>query len=177
MCLTRRNWYIVFIPLVLIPMYLVTFFGVKPAGIPFLYTNVTASLPVGWYIAIPGDTIRLGDFVAYDEPEIIAYAKDRGWLKGREQMPQVLLKKAAPAGTPYSLTPDGSFYVNYKYIGKILRTNRDGQSLPQMPPGNYVVPDGMFLPYTHQAGSFDGRYTGPVSINKIRHRVVPVLTF
>ena len=87
MCLTRRNWYIVFIPLVLIPMYLVTFFGVKPAGIPFLYTNVTASLPVGWYIAIPGDTIRLGDLVAYDEPEIIAYAKDRGWLKGREQMP------------------------------------------------------------------------------------------
>ena len=177
MRLTRSNWYVVLIPLVLIPMYLVNIFDVKPAGMQFLYSNITASLPGGWYIAIPGKTIRPGDIVAYDEPEIIAYAKDRGWLKHSKQMPQVLLKNAAPAGTPYSLTPDGSFYVNYEYIGKILRTNREGQGLPQLPPGNYVVPEGTFLPYTYQPESFDGRYTGPVSIDKIQHRVVPVLTF
>lgn len=177
MRLTRKTWYAVFVLLILIFTYLVTFFGIKPVGVSFLYTNVTASLPEGWYLAIPGSTIRPGDLVAYDEPEILAYAKERGWLDERKAMPTVLLKEAAPAGTPYSLTPDGSFYVNYEYIGKILRTNREGQSLPQMPPGNYVVPDGMFLPYTHQAGSFDGRYTGPVSIDKIQHRIVPVLTF
>lgn len=174
----RKNWFLIFIPIVLIPLYLVTFFGMPTIHLPFLYFNQTASLPRGYYLAIPTLSIRNGDIVAYEEKDILDYAKGMGWLSEDTDTSRMdMTKHAALPGTHYRIGEDGNFYVNGSFVGKIYVANQLGQPFPHQKPGDYVVPEGMFLPYTYAPLSFDGRYTGLVKLQKIRHRVIPLFTF
>lgn len=147
-------------------------------GLPkfqLLYLNFTESLPIGFYVAIPTVSYRNGDIVAYDEPDIVTKAAANGWISATDTDVKMLKHIALP-GTPYSIGADGVFSINGKYIGLIKQNDGKGHELPQLKPGHYIVPVGSFLPYTHASNSYDGRYTGAVSLENIRHRVIPLIT-
>lgn len=171
----RKNWFLILIPIVLIPLY-AGFCGVKLPHLP-AYFNLTSSLPRGLYVAIPSFGYRNGDIVAFREPENIRYGQEKHWLpKDMDADSVYILKHIALPGTQFSIGNDDSFCVDGRYIGQVIKTTKAGEVLPHLPPGNYVVPEGKFLPYTRDALSFDGRNTGLVDLDRIEHRIVPILT-
>ena len=170
-----KNWFLALIPLVLIPLY-ANLFGIKLPQLP-VYFNITTSLPIGFYTAIPSFGYRNGDIVAYHEPENIIFGQEHNWLPNTIAPDDiVLLKHIALPGTPFFIGEDGSFCVDGQYIGQVIMTTKDGTVLPHLPPGPYVVPEGKFLPYSCDALSYDGRNTGLVDMDRIVHRVVPLFT-
>ena len=87
-----------------------------------------------------------------------------------------LKRVGAIAGDVYSIGDQGSFCINGVYIGDVRKLDSSDRPLPQLTQGDYVVPDGAFLPIADTTRSFDGRYTGTVSLARIRAVVIPVLT-
>ncbi len=144
--------------------------------LPFVI-NETASIPVGVYIAIPGE-LRSGDYVIYEpEPWIHQLKRDNEWVKPDEpELP--FIKKAITAGHRYTIDKrTASFIVDGRYIGQIYRDDDKGHQMPTQADGTYTIPEGKFLPIGEADRSFDGRYTGLVSRDRIIHRIVPVITW
>ena len=144
--------------------------------LPFVI-NETASIPLGVYIAVPGE-IRNGDYVLYEPEEWIHQLKrDNDWVKPDEpDLP--FIKKAITAGHRYTIDKHtASFIVDGRYIGQIYRDDNKGHKMPELEQGSYIVPNGKCLPVGEADRSFDGRYTGVVSKDRIIHRIVPVITW
>ncbi len=142
-----------------------------------LVINQTASVPLGIYMKIPGK-IRSGDYVLFEPEDWVKELKrQNGWVNPEEEdLP--FIKKAVTAGHRYTIdNHTASFIVDGRYIGQIFRDDNKGHEMPKQRQGTYIVPDGMFLPVGEASHSFDGRYTGPVSMERIIHRLVPVLTW
>lgn len=138
------------------------------------FLNTTASLPQGLYMRIPGWFIRDGDYVAYAPTQETAdIAVSRGWL----EMNGLLLKKVgAMPGEQYDVNPSNmQFSVRGKYVGQVASEDREGHDMPTHY-GRHVVPKGEFLPIGTSPRSFDGRYTGTVSKDHIRAKVIPLIT-
>jgi len=137
-----------------------------------IYINITKSLPLGIYMAIPGMNIRRGDIVVYEPPtRVYTFMKERNYGKGNEQF---LKRVGAMAGDSYGVM-DGVLLINGQEKGLIKEYDSSGNPMPVMT-GLHIVPEGQFLPLGDQVNSLDGRYTGPVPVGKIITRVVPVLT-
>ena len=140
-----------------------------------LFYNATASLPRGIYLRIPATKIERGDIVVYDPPEeVIDLSFQRGYVQHTDT--RFLKRVGAIAGDVYSIGDQGSFCINGVYIGDVRKLDSSDRPLPQLTQGDYVVPDGAFLPIADTTRSFDGRYTGTVSLARIRAVVIPVLT-
>lgn len=137
-----------------------------------IYVNITRSLPLGIYLAIPGMNIRRGDIVVYEPPTTVyTFMKEREYGIGNEQF---LKRVGAIAGDSYGVI-DGVLLINGEKKGLIKEFDSSGNPMPVMI-GPHVVPEGQFLPLGDQVNSLDGRYTGPVPVGRIITRVVPVLT-
>lgn len=140
-----------------------------------LYMNTTASLPIGIYLAIPGVGIRDGDIVAYEQDEeVMKVIRRNGWIPNGGH--PAFIKYAAIEGGHYEVDPASLlFSINGKLIGNAM-TN-DGKGHDMMPRcGSFEIEYGSFLPYTYASRSYDGRYTGTVSTQRIYSRVIPLLT-
>lgn len=148
--------------------------GLHAENIVFL--NITPSIPVGLYVAIPTVSLRNGDIVAYEYLEVRDLSIKNGWLPSNAA-DIFFVKHIALPGSRYTIREDGTFYVNGAFIGMIAREDRMGHKLPVYPAGEYIVPEGMVLPYTKAGTSFDGRYFGPIPQEKIVHRIVPLITW
>lgn len=165
---------------VLFSIFLVLLIQHKALGIsipPLVFINESESLPLGLYVRAPSFSLRNGDIVAYQEPEIIGLSKENGWTPKTAPDNLWMLKHVAISGSPYHIGYDHTFYVNGKYIGQIAEHDSQGHTMPQQLPGNFTVPDGKFLPYTPAPSSFDGRYTGVVDTDKIGARIIPIITW
>ena len=139
----------------------------------FIY-NETASLPQGIYMRIPYWYLHEGDYVVYQpNEETRTITMDRGWLA----KDGLLLKKVgAKEGGYYGVSPhDMRFSVQGKYFGQAFSEDREGKPVP-VQYGGHRVPEGEFLPVGTSTRSFDGRYTGTVSVDNIKAKVVPLLT-
>lgn len=168
------------LPGILLSVFLVLLIQHDALGIsipPLLFLNQSESLPLGLYARVPHFSLRNGDIVAYQEPEIIGLSKENGWVPENAPDHLWMLKHAAVSGTPYRIGYDNTFSVNGKYIGQISKSDSAGHALPQQLPGNFTVPDGKFLPYTPAPDSFDGRYTGVVDCDAIGSRIIPIFTW
>jgi len=141
-----------------------------------LFYNATESLPRGFYLRIPAEEIRRGDLVVYDPPpEVLSLALERGYAQSHEA--RFLKRVGATTGDVYAISARGAFWINEKYIGEMRQTDGSGRSLPQLLPGEYIVPDGAFLPIGETTRSFDGRYTGTVPLAAVRAVVIPLWTW
>ena len=143
---------------------------------PIFMLNGTASVPIGLYIAIPTVNYRDGDLIVFRDEQMLAMSKEYGWLP-KDAGEVTFIKHIGLPGSHYEITEDGSYYVSGRYIGKIAKDDGKGHDLPQLPKGNYIVPAGHFITYTPMANSYDGRYTGPISQDKVIHRIVPLITW
>lgn len=142
-----------------------------------VYTNTTPSLPVGFYLAIPGGSFRDGDLVAYRPPdEVINTVKEYGWYQRQEDVDNLIfIKRAYNSGTIYEVKGD-NLTVGNKVVGKVFDKDVKGHPMPQHQ-GRYRVGKDEFFPLGDHERSFDGRYTGTVEKKRIISRVVPFLTF
>ena len=146
-----------------------------PDDYRFLYLNDTPSLPRGIYLRVP-NLMNLSDgaYVVFTPNEITRkIGIERGWFK---EDTYFLKKVGAVAGEPYRIDPvTHQFFANGKYVGQIQETDSEKRPIPGIQ-GDFIVPEGEFLPIGEHPKSFDGRYTGTVPIQNIRARVVPLFT-
>lgn len=137
-----------------------------------VYLNVTASLPLGLYLAIPGMSLRPGDIVIYKPTERVRQmVKERGYGTGEETF---MKHVGALPGDIYGVFGD-SLLINREKKGLVQRQDNAGNPMP-VEEGWHVVPQGQFLPLGEKVNSLDGRYTGTVPIDSIITRAIPLLT-
>ena len=139
-----------------------------------LYVNTTESLPVGFYVAIPGGEFRNGDLVAYKPTsDVLSIVKENDWYQ--KDTANLIFIKRAYSNIDYKVIAN-SITVAGKTVGKVYEKDTKGHLMPQHQ-GYYRVGKNEFLPLGDSERSFDGRYTGTVEKKRIVTRVVPFLTF
>lgn len=139
------------------------------------YLNVTASLPQGLYMRIPGGDLQRGDYIVYEPSQSVKeIVVKNGWGDGKHDF---LKKVGAVAGDKYSIDAKTLvFEVAGKYVGMVYETDNRGNQLPKLR-GEFTVPEGYVLPVATSARSFDGRYSGAIDESRIKARVVPILVW
>lgn len=165
---------------VLLALALYVFVLAFPNIVPvpkILYFNVSASLPLGVYLAIPSFGLRDGDIVSFaPEDWVYEMAHKNGWMKESEGN-ILFLKHVAMAGHHYETDNISMrFTIDDHYIGPISTDDGKGHAIP-VKYGVFEIPEGTFLPLSAAGRSLDGRYMGPVSTDRIVHRIIPLITW
>ena len=141
-----------------------------------LFVNFTDSIPCGLYLRVPLENIQTGDIVAYmPSDEVVAFMRDRGWLKeGREPIP-FLKYVGGIQGDSYAVIGH-VFFINGEEIGDVLCNDSRGQALPYYQ-GAFIIHKGEFLPLSSDSKGFDGRYTGCVPLERVIAKAIPILVW
>lgn len=140
--------------------------------------NLSASMPAGLYRLVDGNPGR-GDLAHFVFPQDCPFgvlARERGYL-GKPDSPYPLLKRvAAVAGDLVEIDALGVRVNNVQQPGsRILEADSKGRpNLSVLKSG--TVPQGFALLLAPYSKSFDGRYFGFVSVDRLQ-RVIPLFTF
>ncbi|HEX8300065.1 S26 family signal peptidase [Sphingomonas sp.] len=130
---------------------------VRPA--PRLVWNASASLPIGLYSARAGSSARLGDLVAAHAPAPVArLMAERGYLPLRVPM----LKHVAAVAGQTVCRSGVAILIDAKRVAEARLHDRIGRALPSWSGCRTLRAGEVFLLNPASAGSFDGRYFGPV---------------
>lgn len=138
------------------------------------WLNLTGSEPPGLYRMEKGrGEIRRGDLVLMDIPEEFhRYVYGRGWIP--EGWP--LIKHVGGVAGDLFCVAGSSFAVNGAEVGPVFSMDEEGLPLPHLS-GCQRIPADRFLPVAVRIErSFDGRYMGPVEIDRIRGKLTPIWT-
>ncbi len=141
-----------------------------------IVVNPSPSIPVGFYLIHYNDrTPERGGYVAFDpDSQASSYAYRMGWI--RPGAPY--LKRVYGLPGDRVCVSDSAVSVNGIGRGVVKRVDRQGKPLPHVLHGCIVVADGRFFALGDGAeNSYDGRYFGTVSVNRIRGRVAPLWVF
>jgi conjugative transfer signal peptidase TraF len=145
------------------------FFGVR-MDMTVVYYNRTPSEPVGIYLRIPLEILKKGDYVVMHAPENI-----KGYYDNFLRENETLIKTVyALPGDKYTITED-LISINDKELGTISKTDSRGRILPHAAIGDFIVPEGSFVPLAlSNPNSFDARYYGDVPQSLIVAKVIPL---
>jgi conjugative transfer signal peptidase TraF len=139
---------------------------VRPA--PRLVWNASASVPIGLYSARPAASARPGDLVAAHAPAPVArLMAERGYLPLRVPM----LKHVAAVSGQRICRIGIAILIDGKRVAEARLHDRAGRDLPAWSGCRTLGAGEVFLLNPASAGSFDGRYFGPVPA----HGIVAVL--
>ncbi|PCD02222.1 hypothetical protein COC42_12255 [Sphingomonas spermidinifaciens] len=139
--------------------------------VPRLMWNVSASVPVGLYLARPASNLKRGDLVAAHAPAPVALLMaHRGYLPSRVPM---LKHVAATAGqrvcrTGLMVSIDG------EHVAEARPRDRMGRPLPSWSGCRTLGAGEVFLLNPASAASFDGRYSGPIPARGIIGVMTPL---
>jgi conjugative transfer signal peptidase TraF len=149
-------------------------YPILPPELRLIFFNETSSLPRGVYLRIPAWYLHDGDFVVFTpNEETSMLATSRSWSRPNEYF---LKKIGAIEGEDYQIdAATKSFFANRRYIGQVIPKDRNDEPMP-IHAGDFIVPKGEFLPIGTNPRSFDGRYTGTVSVKNIHAKVIPFIT-
>lgn len=146
-----------------------------------LRVNLTPSYPLGLWRAVPlGSPVAVGDTVLICPPQssTFAIALERGYLvRGLcpGWMSPLIKTVAAVAGQRVDIGSavliDGKPVVS----SGVHHTDGGGRVLNAWPGGR--VPPGQVFLLSSYAGSYDSRYFGPVPLEGLLGRAIPVITF
>ncbi len=138
---------------------------------PRIIWNASASVPLGLYIAAPGDGIALGDLVLVRPPETLAaFLAERGYAARG-----VPLLKHATALPPQVVCAEGTaITVDGETVAHRRMTDRLGRVLPTWYGCRRLEPGEVFLLNAIEPDSLDGRYFGPLPRTNIVARLRPV---
>ncbi|MBA8906039.1 S26 family signal peptidase [Aminobacter ciceronei] len=138
-----------------------------------LIWNTSASAPIGLYSVDFNGPLEVTDLVAVDPTEPLAtFLAERGYLpKG---VPLVKRVRAVSGQTVCRsnvlITVDGI------EAGTALEHDRAGRTLPTWSGCLRIPADEIFLMNWEVRDSLDGRYFGPISIDRIIGRAIPLWT-
>lgn len=140
---------------------------------PKLIWNASASVPVGLYRVEPVDGIGVSDIAVVMPPKPLA-----DLLAQREYLPSgvPLLKHVLALGGTMVCRRGGSVIVYGVAFGRALERDSRGRPLPGWQGCHVIADREVFLMNWNSADSFDGRYFGPLPLNSIIGRAVPVWT-
>lgn len=137
---------------------------------PRLLWNVSASARVGLYRVVPaGDSLRRGDMVVARLPASMRrLAAERHYLPANVP----LVKRIAAVEGDHVCAIGEWVFVNGSLRATRLNEDRRGRTMPWWT-GCETLGRGRFLLLmSGQAGSFDGRYFGPVGSHQIMGKAV-----
>jgi conjugative transfer signal peptidase TraF len=142
---------------------------VRPA--PRLVWNASASVAVGLYAARSPDGMRRGDLVAAHAPAAVArLMAARGYLPPRVPM----LKHVAATAGQTVCRSGARISIDGTPVAEARSHDRNGRPLPVWS-GCWTLQDGeVLLLNSASAGSFDGRYFGPVPARSITAILTPL---
>lgn len=134
----------------------------RPA--PRLVWNASASVPIGLYSARPARTAKLGDLVAAHAPAPVALLMaERHYLPLRVPM----LKHVAGVARQTVCRTGLTILIDGKRVAVAQTRDRIGRPLPSWSGCRTLRGGEVFLLNPASAGSFDGRYFGPVPTSGI----------
>lgn len=143
--------------------------------------NITKSLPLGIYRLEEASNIQVGDIVQFQlEKEKMDFLYDRGYLP---RVADTLLKIVAADSTNANkirIQYDTLFpilYVENHNWGPILPVDSKNRMVPKISLEEMKPGEGEYLLLSPVARSFDGRYWGSISKEKILKKATPILTF
>ncbi|WFP65641.1 MULTISPECIES: S26 family signal peptidase [unclassified Mesorhizobium] len=142
----------------------------RPA--PWLVWNASASAPIGLYRVVTGAPSR-GDLVLARAPEFIAdVAAERGYLP--RNVP--LVKRVAALPREHVCAFNEAIIIGGEIAARRLATDTQNRPLPWWRGCRLLAGDEVFLLNGDAPRSFDSRYFGPVPIQNIIGRLVPLWT-
>lgn len=139
-----------------------------------LRLNLTASLPVGLYLASGAAPVRGSIVLACLPPMVAEFARERGYVPRGDACPGGVVPVGKPIlamrGDTVTVTPTG-LVVNGLAVpnSQPLDVDRKGRPLPSVAVGTYVVGSGelwVLSPYSRF--SFDSRYFGAIETGQVR---------
>ncbi|MER8855752.1 S26 family signal peptidase [Mesorhizobium australicum] len=140
---------------------------------PRLIWNASASIPTGLYRVEPADRIDVADIAVVMPPERLAdFLAERGYLP--RDVP--LLKHVLALGGATVCRQGNAIIVRGVTLGHAFERDSRGRPLPVWQGCRVIADREVFLMNWNSADSFDGRYFGPLPLNSIIGRAVPVWT-
>jgi conjugative transfer signal peptidase TraF len=138
---------------------------------PRIIWNVTASVPLGPYIAASADDMALGDLVLVRPPETLsAFLAERGYVARG-----VPLLKQVAALPPQVVCAEGTaIMVDGEAVAHRRMADRLGRPLPTWHGCHRLESGEVFLVNPAEPDSLDGRYFGTLLRTNIVARLRPV---
>jgi conjugative transfer signal peptidase TraF len=146
-------------------------------GLAGLRLNLTASLPVGLYLAAGAAPARGALVLVCLPPNVAAFARARGYVPLGGACPSGVVPVGKPvlaiAGDTVTVTRTGLLMNGTPVTNsQALATDRKRRPLPQLATGRYVVRSGtVWILSSYSRFSFDSRYFGAVGTGQVRNRV------
>ncbi len=144
--------------------------------------NLTGSLPLGLYRAVPGPLVRGSPVLVCLPPQVATFARARGYVPSGGICPGGVL----PVGKPVLALPGDTVTVTATGLrlngilvpnSLALATDHRGRPLPRLALGSQVVRAGtLWVVSRHARTSFDSRYFGPIALGAVRSFLQPVWT-
>lgn len=155
--------------------FVVTAFGVfsfLPA-VPKLIWNACASVPLGLHSIEPARHLEVTDLVAIETSEPLA-----SFMAERRCLPRGVPLMKRVAGLPgQRVCRDGAHItVDGIDMGEALTRDRAGRTLPTWHGCRRIADGEVFLMNWAAPDSMDGRYFGPLALNSIIGRAIPLWT-
>ena len=147
--------------------------GAVIAPAPRLVWNASASAPLGLYwVAHSGPELR--QLVLVETPESVrALAATRGYLPAGVP----LVKRVVALAGAEVCALDRGILIDGREVAVRLALDAQGRPLPAWNGCRVLEPDEIFLLQEGVAGSFDGRYFGPVKRSDVLGILVPLWTY
>ena len=141
----------------------------RPASI--LLFNPSASAPRGWYLLVPAHGLAAGDYVVADlPPEIRTLAAARGYLPSTVP----LLKHVSATGGAYVCARGDLLFVDHMAAASIRPHDGLGRSMHKWEGCRVLHPGEILVLSPSSDASFDSRYFGPLTIELVRGKAVPL---
>lgn len=139
--------------------------------VPLVIYNASASAPLGFYRVLPSNLLRHGDLVLVKTPESV-----RGLAAERHYLPLDvnLVKRIAALQGDRICAINGVVSIDGKHVVTQLRADSAGRQLPHWSGCQVLSADEVFLLMESVPDSFDSRYFGPVSVDSVLGRLVPI---
>jgi conjugative transfer signal peptidase TraF len=136
---------------------------IKNAGYLLTY-QVTTSMPKGFYLVTPSKHFHRGDIVLFRPPKkFMAFMLQKKWLPKSGLM----LKYVIGVPGDYICQNKKWIYINHRQVAPIFYEYAPGKKLPNSHFCGKLAQHQYLLMSTRLKRSFDGRYFGPVSDDKI----------
>lgn len=136
-----------------------------------LLLNPSASAPRGWYLMVPAHAVAPGDYVVAELPsEIRTLANARGYLPSTVP----LLKHVSATAGAHVCTRGDVLFVNHIATASIRSHDGHGRPLHQFEGCRVLGAREIFVLSPDNDASFDSRYFGPLAIELVRGKAVPL---
>jgi conjugative transfer signal peptidase TraF len=136
--------------------------------------NFTPSIARGVYWISRGARLGRGDLVAFPIPERVReLVYERGYIP---RSIRLLAKPIVAVGGDRVCVRDGGLFINDERLGDMLDVDTEGRPMPRYSGCGVLGPEEVFAAVEH-GRSFDSRYFGPIALEVVRGKLIPLLTF